>query len=71
MIFTQFKGILAKQGVTEIEAKGKPFDGKSFDAQSMDRLDYLIYCLKKEGNSDMSQYGRTLSKLMLTEISQS
>ncbi len=29
--------------------KGKPFDGKSFDAQSMDRLDYLIYCLKKEG----------------------
>ena len=30
-------------------AKGKPFDGRSFDVQSMDRLDYLIYCLKKEG----------------------
>lgn len=30
-------------------AKGKPFDGRSFDTQSMDRLDYLIYCLKKEG----------------------
>ncbi len=30
-------------------AKGKPFDGRSLDAQSMDRLDYLIYCLKKEG----------------------
>lgn len=29
--------------------KGKPFDGRSLDKESMDRLDYLIYCLKKEG----------------------
>ena len=29
--------------------KGKRFTGKSFDPRSMDRLDYLIYCLKKEG----------------------
>ena len=30
-------------------SKGKPFDGKSLDEESMDRLDYLIYCLKNEG----------------------
>ena len=29
--------------------KGKRFTGRSFDERSMDRLDYLIYCLKKEG----------------------
>ena len=29
--------------------KGKRFDGSKFDDESMDRLDYLIYCLKKEG----------------------
>lgn len=29
--------------------KGKRFNGSTFDAESMDRLDYLIYCLKKEG----------------------
>jgi len=32
MIFAQFKGILAKQGVTEIEAKGKPFDPETMNA---------------------------------------
>jgi len=30
-------------------SKGKPFDGSSFDKESLDRLDYLIYCLKNEG----------------------
>lgn len=29
--------------------KGKRFNGSSFDADSLDRLDYLIYCLKKNG----------------------
>ncbi len=29
--------------------KGKKMPGGTLDARSMDRLDYLIYCLKKEG----------------------
>ena len=29
--------------------KGQRFNGSSFDPESMDRMDYLIYCLKKEG----------------------
>lgn len=29
--------------------KGRRFSGSSFDPESLDRLDYLIYCLKKEG----------------------
>ena len=32
MIFQQYKGILAKMGVTEIEAKGKTFDPESMSA---------------------------------------
>ena len=32
MIFAQFKDILAKQGVTEIEAKGQPFDPEKHNA---------------------------------------
>ena len=32
MIFTQFKDILQKQGVTEIEAQGKPFDPEKMNA---------------------------------------
>ena len=32
MIFAQFKDILAKQGVTEIEAKGQPFDPEMHNA---------------------------------------
>ena len=32
MIFTQFKEILQKQGVTEMEALGKPFDPEKMDA---------------------------------------
>ena len=32
MIFTQFKDILQKQGVTEIEAAGKPFDPEKMNA---------------------------------------
>ena len=41
------------------------------DKQNVTYTYIEIYCLKKEGNSDMSQHGRTLSKLMLTEINQS
>ena len=32
MIFTQFKEILQKQGVTEMEALGKPFDPEKHNA---------------------------------------
>ena len=32
MIFAQFKDILVKQGVTEIEAKGQPFDPEKHNA---------------------------------------
>ena len=32
MIFTQFKEILQKQGVTEMEALGKPFDPEKMNA---------------------------------------
>ena len=32
MIFAQFKDILAKQGITEIEAKGQPFDPEKHNA---------------------------------------
>ena len=32
MIFAQFKDILAQQGVTEIEAKGQPFDPEKHNA---------------------------------------
>lgn len=41
--------------------KGKRATGGSFDPKSMDRLDYLIYCLKKEGiycYMDMFTYRR-------------
>ena len=42
-------------------SKGKRQTGASFDPESMDRLDYLIYCLKKEGiylYMDMFTYRR-------------
>ena len=32
MIFQQYKDILAKMGVTEIEAKGQPFDPEKMNA---------------------------------------